>query len=217
MIITSVFGDGRSEHEIMPAHKRQSSNHKGHEGTQRICPLCFTLLCVPSGPLWLNIRLLSNIRNLSQHRRAFRAGSCRDVSRLSMPGLICEQREGHRFLGLAGNAEFVRAAKFEAEPGGCFSQHAHEGAVLAAAAGDDAFAIASAGKLACVWAKKNVTFDCPCNRLGGERGGSRDQVCFRRVAAPAQKRLGVFPAEFLASSGLRWRAAKVTASQQLFK
>src|SRR5215813_11058181 len=148
MIIPSVFGAGRSEHETMPAHKRQSSNHKGHEGTQRICPLCFTLLCVPSCPLWLNIRMLSNIRNLSQHRRPFRAGSCRDVSRLSMPRLIREQREGDRFLGLAGNAEFLRAANFEAELGGCLSQHAHEGVVLAAATGDDAFAIASAGKVA---------------------------------------------------------------------
>src|SRR5215470_16682304 len=148
MTITNVFGDGRSEHETMPAHKRQSSSHKGHEGTQRICPLCFTLLCVPSCPLWLDIRLLSNIRNLSQHRGTFCPGSCRNVSRLSMPCLIREQREGDRLLGLAGNAEFVRAPKFEAEVGGCFSQHAHEGAVLAAATGDDAFAIASAGKVA---------------------------------------------------------------------
>src|SRR5215472_9538991 len=134
-----------------------------------------------------------------------------------MPCLIREQREGNRFLGLAGNAEFVRAAKFEAEPGSCFSQHAHERAVLAAATGDDALAIASTGKVALRRARENEARDCPCNRLGGERGGSRDQVCFRRAAAPAQQRLRVLPAEFLASGGLGWQAAKVTASQQLFK
>src|SRR5215472_9426948 len=55
MTITSVFGAGRLEHEIMPAHKKKSNNHRGHRGTQRCLSLDAKVLRVPPCPLWLEI------------------------------------------------------------------------------------------------------------------------------------------------------------------
>src|SRR5438067_5731099 len=116
MIMTSVSGEGRFEHE---SAGRTASSKRPSVVMRQLTPCA---LC---------------IRNLAQNCGTFRTGGGRNVGRLTMPRLKCEDCECHRLFCFSGQTKLVREANLQIEFRNLVSQYGQQGRIFGSPARDN--------------------------------------------------------------------------------